>query len=97
MGYLPEALVNYLGRLGWSLDDKTEFIPLDQMIANFGLERVNDSPASFDPDKLSWLAGEYMKVLPLDRKVEGVLPFLHGPATSATRLIRNVNIRSSSW
>ena len=37
------------------------------MIANFGLERVNDSPASFDPDKLYWLAGEYMKMLPLDR------------------------------
>ncbi len=76
MGYLPAGLVNYLGRLGWSLDDKSEFIPLDQMIANFGLERVNDSPASFDPDKLDWLAGEYMKQLPLVDKLTGVLPFL---------------------
>jgi nondiscriminating glutamyl-tRNA synthetase len=76
MGYLPASLVNYFGRLGWSLDDKTEIIPLDMMIANFSLERVNDSPASFDPEKLLWLAGEYMRMLPLEEKVAGVLPFL---------------------
>ncbi len=76
LGYLPASLVNYFGRLGWSLDDKTEIIPLDMMIANFGLDRVNDSPASFDPEKLLWLAGEYMRVLPLDEKVAGVVPFL---------------------
>jgi glutamyl-tRNA synthetase len=76
LGYLPEALVNYLARLGWSLDDKTEFIPIPEMIAHFSLERVNDSPASFDPDKLFWLAGEYMKILPLDQKINGCLPFL---------------------
>lgn len=76
LGYLPAALVNYLGRLGWSLDDKTEIIPLDEMRANFGLERVNDSPASFDPDKLYWLAGEYMRALPVDDRVAGVIPYL---------------------
>jgi nondiscriminating glutamyl-tRNA synthetase len=76
MGYLPAAMVNYFGRLGWSLDDKTEIISLDDMIKNFGLERVNNSPASFDPDKLNWLAGEYMRTLPLEEKVEGVIPFL---------------------
>lgn len=75
-GYLPQAVVNYLGRLGWSLDDSSEFIPLPEMIAHFGLDRVNDSPASFDPDKLFWLAGEYMKQLPIAEKVEGGLPFL---------------------
>ena len=76
LGYLPAALVNYFGRLGWSLDDKTEIMSLETMIANFGLDRVNDSPASFDPDKLLWMAGEYMKQLPMDEKVEGVIPFL---------------------
>jgi nondiscriminating glutamyl-tRNA synthetase len=76
MGYLPASLVNYFGRLGWSLDDKAEIIPLDQMIKNFGLERVNSSPASFDPEKLHWLAGEYMRMLPLEDKVVGVMPFL---------------------
>ena len=39
LGYLPAALVNYLGRLGWSLDDKSELILLKDMVANFGLER----------------------------------------------------------
>jgi glutamyl-tRNA synthetase len=76
LGYLPAALVNYFGRLGWSLDDKTEIMPLETMIQNFSLERVNDSPASFDPDKLLWMAGEYMKQLPIEDKVEGVIPFL---------------------
>jgi glutamyl-tRNA synthetase len=76
LGYLPAGLVNYLGRLGWSLDDKAEIILLDQMTANFSLDRVNNAPASFDPEKLDWVVGEYMKALPLDQRVEGVLPFL---------------------
>ena len=76
MGYLPAGLINYLGRLGWSLDDKTEIMPLETMIANFGFDRVNDSPASFDPQKLHWVAGEYMKTAPLDKKIDGVIPVL---------------------
>jgi glutamyl-tRNA synthetase len=76
MGYLPASLVNYFGRLGWSLDDKSEIIPLPEMTKNFGLERVNNSPASFDPEKLLWLAGEYMRMLPLEEKTRGVVPFL---------------------
>src|SRR5262249_4646429 len=73
MGYLPAALVNYLGRLGWSLDEKSEIIPLDQMIAHFSLERVNNAPGNFDPQKLLWLAGEYMRMLPLQERVQGVI------------------------
>jgi len=76
LGYLPEALINYFGRLGWSLDDKTEIMSLETMLANFGFDRVNDSPASFDPQKLHWVAGEYMRIAPLQRKVEGVIPIL---------------------
>jgi len=76
MGYLPAAVLNYLGKIGWSLDDKTEVIDLPTMIANFALETVNESPASFDPDKLYWLAGEYMAQLTPAERVEGALPFL---------------------
>ena len=76
LGYLPEALINYFGRLGWSLDDKTEIISLETMLAHFGFGRVNDSPASFDPQKLHWVAGEYMRTAPVERKVEGVIPIL---------------------
>ncbi len=91
LGYLPQALVNYLGRLGWSLEDE-EFIPRERMIEKFGLDRVNKSPASFDPQKLHWLAGEYMRVLPLPERAAGVIPFLQragllpdGPLDEATR------------
>ncbi|MBI2808003.1 MAG: glutamate--tRNA ligase [Planctomycetes bacterium] len=76
LGYLPQALLNYFGRLGWSLDDKTEIMSLDTMIANFGFERVNDSPASFDPQKLHWVAGEYLKSAPIEHKIDGVIPVL---------------------
>lgn len=76
LGYLPEGLINYLGRLGWSLDDKTEFMTVKDMIANFSLERVTDSAASFDPEKLYWLAGEHMKQLPIEQKIAGCVPFL---------------------
>lgn len=80
LGYLPEAVVNYLGRLGWSLDDHTEFLRLKDFIAAFDLEtgigRINKSPAEFDPKKLFWLQGEYMNLLTLEEKVNGCLPFL---------------------
>jgi glutamyl-tRNA synthetase len=76
VGYLPEAVVNYLMLLGWSLDDKTEWFTREEMIRHFSLERVNLSPASFDPGKLMAFQLHYMQELPLAAKVEGVLPFL---------------------
>ena len=76
VGYLPDAVVNYLLLLGWSLDDKTEFMTRAQMIENFSLERVNPAPASFDPTKLLAFQAQYMRDLPLPEKVAGVLPFL---------------------
>ena len=76
VGYLPDAVVNYLVLLGWSLDDKTEFMTRAQMIENFSLERVNPAPASFDPTKLLAFQAQYMRDLPLPEKVAGVLPFL---------------------
>jgi len=76
VGYLPDAVVNYLVLLGWSLDDKTEFLTRAQMIENFSLERVNGSPASFDPTKLLSFQAQYMRDLPLPDKIAGVLPYL---------------------
>jgi glutamyl-tRNA synthetase len=76
VGYLPDAIVNYLLLLGWSLDDKTEFFTREQMIQHFSLERVNQSPASFDPAKLLAFQAHYLHALPLADKVAGVLPFL---------------------
>jgi len=76
VGYLPDAIVNYLVLLGWSLDDKTEEFTHQQMIDAFSLERVNKSPASLDVKKLFAFQERYMAALPLAEKVESVLPFL---------------------
>ncbi|MCA1686981.1 MAG: glutamate--tRNA ligase, partial [Planctomycetia bacterium] len=75
-GYLPEAMMNYLARLGWSLDASQEIFTRAELVEKFTLERVNSSPASHDPDKLYWIEGEWMKSLPLEKKLEGVVPFL---------------------
>jgi len=76
VGYLPEAILNYLLLLGWSLDDKTEIFSRAQMIELFSLERVNKAPASFDCAKLMAFQQEYMKHVPLAEKVARVLPLL---------------------
>jgi glutamyl-tRNA synthetase len=76
VGYLPDALVNYLLLLGWSLDDRTESFTRDEMVRLFSLDRVNRAPASFDPLKLLSFQERYMRALPLDQKVRLVLPFL---------------------
>ncbi|HTU23796.1 MAG TPA: glutamate--tRNA ligase, partial [Pirellulales bacterium] len=76
VGYLPDAIINYLVLLGWSLDDKTEFFTRQEMIENFSLERVTKAPASFDPKKLWAFQDRFMQELPLKQKTAGVLPFL---------------------
>ena len=76
VGYLPEAIINYLLLLGWSLDDKTEDFSRDEMIEHFSLERVNKAPASFDPAKLDAVQDRYMQRLDIKKKVAMVLPYL---------------------
>jgi glutamyl-tRNA synthetase/nondiscriminating glutamyl-tRNA synthetase len=62
MGYLPEALVNYLALLGWGAEDgKTETFTLEELTRAFSLERVTPSPAIFDFNKLNWLNRHYLK------------------------------------
>ncbi len=60
-GYLPEAMLNYLALLGWSLDGKTEIFSKDDLVHKFSLERVVKSAACFDYDKLQWLNGQYIR------------------------------------
>jgi glutamyl-tRNA synthetase len=62
MGYLPEAMFNYLALLGWGAEDgKTETFTHDELIKAFSIERVTPSPAIFDFDKLNWLNRHYLK------------------------------------
>ena len=76
VGYLPAALINYLLLLGWSLDGQTEKFSRQSMIDHFSLERVNKSPASFDPQKLWAFQQRDMLALPLGDKVELMRPFV---------------------
>jgi glutamyl-tRNA synthetase len=61
MGFLPEALLNYLGMLGWSMPDGEEKFTLDEMIENFDLSRISLGAPVFDVDKLSWLNGRWLR------------------------------------
>jgi glutamyl-tRNA synthetase len=76
IGFLPDALLNYLVLLGWSLDGEREEFSRDEMIAHFSLERVNKAPASFDPQKLLAFQDRAMQQLPLKQKVARCVPFL---------------------
>lgn len=76
IGFLPDAIINYLVLLGWSLDGETEFFSRDEMIEKFSLERINKAAASFDPQKLIAFQQHYMNELPTKQKVAKVLPFL---------------------
>ncbi len=68
MGYLPEALANYLGLLGWGAEDgKTETFTLAELTKIFSIERVTPSPAVFDFDKLNWLNRHYIKLADHER------------------------------
>ena len=60
MGYLPEALLNYLVRLGWSHGDQ-EIFAVDELIELFDIEKVNKSASTFNPEKLLWLNQQYLK------------------------------------
>ncbi|WP_027349965.1 glutamate--tRNA ligase [Halotalea alkalilenta] len=61
MGYLPQALLNYLGRMGWSMPDEREKFSLEQMQAHFDIQRVSLGGPVFDLDKLTWLNGVYLR------------------------------------
>ena len=61
MGFLPEALLNYLGRMGWSMPDDSEKFSLQQMLDNFDLQRVSLGGPIFDLEKLTWLNGLWIR------------------------------------
>ncbi len=75
MGYLPDALINYLIRLGWSYGDQ-EFFTRDELIEKFTLENVGKSPGIFDPDKLLALNAEHIKATAPKKLAPHLIPFL---------------------
>jgi glutamyl-tRNA synthetase len=73
MGYLPEALLNYLARLGWSHGDQEVFTK-EELIAQFSLAEINKAAAIFNPEKLLWLNAHYLRTLPSERLIYELLP-----------------------
>jgi glutamyl-tRNA synthetase len=75
-GYLPEALLNFMALVGWSLDDKTDIISREELIINFSLERVNKNAGIFNYEKLQWMNGVYIRGLSSDDLMWKVVPFM---------------------
>jgi glutamyl-tRNA synthetase len=75
-GYLPEAIVNYLALLGWSLDAETTVIPPEELVRHFTLDRVGASGATFDYQKLEWLNGVYLRELPPEEYADRLVSYL---------------------
>jgi glutamyl-tRNA synthetase len=85
VGYLPDAILNYLVLLGWSFDDKTEDFTREEMIELFSLERVNKAAASFDAKKLSAFEERSMHALPDEQKMELATPYLRRAGLESDR------------
>lgn len=79
MGYLPEAMLNYLVRLGWSHGDQ-EIFNVDEILEYWRLEDQGKSPAVFDHDKLEWLNGQWMKLVQPEQVAGRLVPFLEKKA-----------------
>ena len=81
MGYLGQAVVNYLVRLGWAYGDQEEF-SREELIEKFSLEAVGRSAAAINPGKLDWLNAQYIKKVALEELVRGVRPFIEAKGYS---------------
>lgn len=75
-GYLPDAFVNYLALLGWSLDGETTIVPRDVLCSRFSLDRITKKDAVFDEKKLDWMNGMYIRNMTADEWVEASKPWL---------------------
>jgi glutamyl-tRNA synthetase, bacterial family len=76
MGFLPEALFNFITLLGWSPKGEEEIFSREEFIKLFDADRLSKSPAMFDKSKLEWMNGQYIKKMPADEYVTFVLPYL---------------------
>jgi glutamyl-tRNA synthetase len=91
MGYLPDAMVNYLARLGWSYGDQ-ELFTRQELIEKFSWKNVQSSAAVFNPEKLLWLNAEYIKSSPPNQIAKALVPLLE-----AAGLKGEVTAVSNDW
>ncbi|MDY6791915.1 MAG: glutamate--tRNA ligase [Thermodesulfobacteriota bacterium] len=101
MGYLPDAFINYLVRLGWSYGDQ-EFFSRDELIDKFSLENIGRSAGIFNPEKLLALNADHIKATPPDKLINYLAPFLNKKGYSFHKgpfmesVIKTLNARSKT-
>jgi glutamyl-tRNA synthetase len=77
LGYLPEAVNNWIALMGWSYDDRTEFFTMDDLISKFSLDKLNPAPAAINFSKFDHFNGLHIRALDPDDLAERLLPFFH--------------------
>jgi glutamyl-tRNA synthetase len=103
-GYLPEALINYLALLGWSYDDQQTLFSIPELIDKFDLGKVSKKAAVFDPKKLDWMNGKYIRQLPDSEYISLALSTIYraglidentlqNPSSVTTRILQTVRER----
>jgi len=93
LGYLPEAIFNFITLLGWSPEGEGEIYSREEFIKLFDAHRLSKSPALFDKQKLAWMNNQYMKMIDLDRAVDLTLPHL----IKAGRFSENLSDEEKQW
>src|SRR5699024_230933 len=93
LGYLPEALFNFITLLGWSHKGEEEIFDKETLIKIFDPERLSTSAAVFDPMKLKWMNGEYIKALPVEQAIDLALPHL----IAAGRVPEQMDADKQTW
>ena len=86
LGYLPEAMFNFFGLLGWSPEGEEEIFSHDEFVKLFDEKRLSKSPSMFDKTKLTWMNNQYIKKLPLEEVVALALPHLQKAGVVAEEL-----------
>ncbi|MGG1635926.1 glutamate--tRNA ligase [Paenibacillus sp. NRS-1760] len=93
LGYLPEAMFNFITLLGWSPEGEQEMFTREELVNVFNPERLSKSPAVFDTQKLSWMNNEYLKKADLNRVVDLCLPHLQ----NAGRVVAEIDAEGRAW
>jgi glutamyl-tRNA synthetase len=78
-GFLADAVFNFMCLLGWSPGDDTEVMTREEIVRRFSIDRINDSPATFDAEKLEWMNGVYIRNMSEDELIDHLLPFMERP------------------
>ncbi|REB07943.1 glutamate--tRNA ligase [Sporosarcina sp. BI001-red] len=93
LGFLPEAMFNFFGLLGWSPVGEEELFTKEELIEQFDVSRLSKSPSMFDKQKLTWMNNQYIKKLSLDEVVALTLPHL----VKAGRVSEDMTAEESAW